>query len=84
MQTPDNISDLRDILDAVYVQKDDCKDKTKEVENRIKANEDETSKLGKEFALTKQDVTYIKGIMKIIAASGIGTLLVSLLNLILK
>jgi len=84
MQTPDNISDLRGILDAVYVQKDDCKDKTKEVENRIKANEEETARQGKDLALTRQDVSYFKGLMKIIATSGIGTLLLSLLNLILK
>lgn len=84
MNIPETIEDLRQILDSVYVPHGDCKSKTHGIEERIKANEEETARQGKDLALTRQDVSYFKGLMKIIATSGIGTLLLSLLNLILK
>lgn len=84
MNIPGTIEDLRQILDSVYVPKDDCKNKTNGIEERIKANEEETARQGKDLALTRQDVSYFKGLMKIIATTGIGTLLLSVLNLILK
>lgn len=84
MNIPGTIEDLRQILDSVYVPHDDCKNKTHGIEERIKANEEETARQGKDLALTRQDVSYFKGLMKIIATTGIGTLLLSVLNLILK
>lgn len=84
MNIPATIEDLRQVLDSVYVPRDDCKSKTNGIEGRIKANEEEMARQGKDLALTRQDVSYFKGLMKIIATSGIGTLLLSALNLILK
>lgn len=84
MNIPETIEDLRQILDSVYVPQGDCKNKTHGIEERIKANEEETARQGKDLALTRQDVSYFKGLMKIIATTGIGTLLLSALNLILK
>lgn len=84
MNIPGTIEDLRQILDSVYVPQDDCKSKTNGIEGRIKANEEEMARQGKDLALTRQDVSYFKGLMKIIATTGIGTLLLSVLNLILK